>query len=152
MKIEKWMWLVGLVSGAALCLLSWGLATILLTPTKLDHAPTAALTLIPFQTLTPSPESINLSAQTSSTDIPSNGSQIAPGMFVQITGTGGDGLHIRSGPGTTYQSNFIGMENEVFQVEQGPEYADGFTWWFLSAPYDDTRNGWAVENYLSIIN
>jgi hypothetical protein len=36
-------------------------------------------------------------------------------------------------------------------VEDGPKDVDGFTWWYLVGPYDASRRGWAVSNYLSVV-
>lgn len=152
MKIEKWMWVVGILVAVFLCLSGWLFSRLISTPNPIAHIPTAGLTLLPYQTLTPSLVPIYNSTQSQGAESTVIVNQISPGMFVQISGTGGAGLHLRSGPGTEFSSNFVGMENEVFEVIGGPEDANGFTWWFLSAPYDETRNGWAVENYLSIIH
>jgi hypothetical protein len=46
---------------------------------------------------------------------------------------------------------FLGLESEVFEVLEGPEVADDFTWWFLVAPFDPDRRGWAVAPYLAVI-
>ena len=73
------------------------------------------------------------------------------GDFVQIAGTSGDGLRLRSGPGRTNSVNFIGLDAEVFEVIDGPVEADGFVWWYLEAPYDKTRNGWSVDEYLQTV-
>jgi hypothetical protein len=45
----------------------------------------------------------------------------------------------------------VGIEAEVFQVKDGPKEADGYTWWFLVALYDETLNGWAVGDFLQVI-
>ena len=73
------------------------------------------------------------------------------GEFAQIIGTSGDGLRLRSGPGRSFSVNFIGMDAEVFEVIDGPVESDGFVWWHLEAPYDKTRNGWSVDEYLQIV-
>ena len=46
---------------------------------------------------------------------------------------------------------FLGYDAEVFVVKDGPRQADGYTWYYLVAPYDDTRAGWAASNFLNII-
>ncbi len=74
------------------------------------------------------------------------------GAYVQIFGTGGDGLRVRSGPSTNDPALFLAKESEVFQVKEGPKESDGFTWWFLVAPYDDNRKGWAAQSYLSVVD
>jgi len=76
---------------------------------------------------------------------------IAPGNYVQITGTNGEGLRIRSDPGLTSESVFLGYDSEVFVVQDGPREADGYIWWYLVAPYDDTRAGWAAADFLSYV-
>ncbi len=77
--------------------------------------------------------------------------QIAIGSYVQISGTDGQGLRIRSAPGLNSDPLFLGNDSEVFVVKDGPKQADGYTWWYLVAPYDQTRTGWAASNYLSIV-
>lgn len=71
--------------------------------------------------------------------------------YVQITGTGTDGLRIRSAPGLNTNTVFRGEESEVFLIKDGPQSADGYTWWYLVAPYDDTRAGWAAADFLAVV-
>ncbi len=78
-------------------------------------------------------------------------SQIAVGAYVQITGTEGAGLRIRSAPGLASETVFRGEESETFQVKDGPKQADGYTWWYIVAPYDQTRAGWAAADYLAVV-
>lgn len=73
------------------------------------------------------------------------------GAYVQITGTEGDGLRLRSAPGLQGQVEFLALESEVLQIRDGPRDADGYTWWFVVAPYDETVQGWAVSNYLAVV-
>jgi len=76
---------------------------------------------------------------------------IATGNYVQITGTNGEGLRIRSEPGLTGEPVFLGYDSEVFIVQDGPRDADGYVWWYLVAPYDETRAGWAAADFLSYV-
>jgi hypothetical protein len=71
--------------------------------------------------------------------------------YVQITGTEGDGLRIRETAGLNGETVFRGEESEVFVVRDGPQSADGYTWWYLVAPYDETRAGWAVADFLVVV-
>lgn len=71
--------------------------------------------------------------------------------YVQISGTGGDGLRIRSAPGLNTETVFRGEESEVFLVKDGPREADGYTWWYLVASYDETRAGWAAADFLIVV-
>ena len=76
---------------------------------------------------------------------------IGKGAYVQVTGTEGAGLRMRSDPGLDGEVNFTAMDAEVFLVIDGPMEADGYTWWHLEAPYDQTRNGWSASDFLTPI-
>ena len=124
-------------------------------PTPSSPGPaTAILTRIPAPTPTPilvTPTPLVPPTPTpvpQPTPIPGS---IGVGTFVQIVGTGGDGLRLRTGPSLDSEIRFLGLESEVFEVSDGPEVADEFTWWFLVAPYDPDRRGWAVAPYLAVI-
>jgi hypothetical protein len=71
--------------------------------------------------------------------------------YVQINGTGIDGLRIRSAPGLNTNTVFRGEESEVFLVKDGPQEADGYTWWYVVASYDETRAGWAAADFLAVV-
>lgn len=77
--------------------------------------------------------------------------ELTIGDSVKIIGTGGDGLRLRSSPGLQGDVLFLGYEGEVFQVVQGPHSSDGYLWWYLVAPYDEKVQGWAVSNYLTVL-
>jgi len=106
----------------------------------------ADLTIIPPSTATPLPSPTPLPAGTS-TPI----GQIGIGAYVQITGTEGAGLRIRREPGQGGDTVFLGEESETFRVKDGPQQADGYMWWYLVAPYDENRAGWAAADYLAAV-
>ena len=76
---------------------------------------------------------------------------IAIGNYVQIAGTEGQGLRIRAEPGLGGEFQFLAYDSEVFVVQDGPREVDGYVWWYLVAPYDETRVGWAAADFLSYI-
>jgi hypothetical protein len=76
---------------------------------------------------------------------------IGVGAYVQVTGTNGAGLRMRAEPGLAGTVNFTALDAEVFLVIDGPVDADGYTWWYLEAPYDKTRNGWSAGDFLTPI-
>jgi hypothetical protein len=76
---------------------------------------------------------------------------IAIGNYVQITGTEGQGLRIRAEPGLGGEFQFLAYDSEVFVVQDGPREVDGYIWWYLVAPYDETRVGWAAADFLTYI-
>jgi hypothetical protein len=122
------------------------------SPAAANLPPTAIITLIamPTDTLpppTPTPPDPETPVPTEG-PLPEPG-DVALGSLVQISGTGGDGLRLRVEPGLDGEVRLLGLEAEVFQVSDGPREVDGFTWWFLVAPFDETRSGWAVSNYLA---
>ncbi len=116
--------------------------------------PTAVLNVIPAPTetvpaLTPTPQE----SPTPTLPVPPSPQPgvISLDAYVQISGTGGDGLRLRTDPGLNGEVRLLGEEAEVFVVKDGPKDVDGYAWWFLVGPYDATRRGWAVSNYLSVV-
>ncbi|MEJ2300812.1 MAG: hypothetical protein P8Y14_04800 [Anaerolineales bacterium] len=152
--LDPWV-LLGAI-GFAVVLLS---ATLFLlwktrSTTVANAMPTAALTIVSLPTATPlTPTPTTAPPETPTPTIPSQGpsGDLAVGAYVQITGTGGDGLRLRTGPGLSNQVRLLGLESEVFEVRDGPEEADGYTWWYLVAPFDESRAGWAVAGYLAVV-
>ncbi len=120
---------------------------------KLSKTPQAQITLIPGAMIPTVDESFLIIETATPTYDPStmNGSEIVEGMYVQITGTEGSGLNIRNGPKLSEGTIFVANDSEVFQIIDGPIESDGYQWWLLSAPYDQSRQGWAVQDYLRII-
>ncbi len=107
----------------------------------------ADVTIIVPSTATPGPTMIPTPAGTTT---PAAG-QIAVGAYVQIKGTEGAGLRIRSDAGLSSDTVFRGEEAETFLVKDGPKQSDGYTWWYLVAPYDSTRAGWAAADFLAAV-
>ncbi|MEZ0396711.1 MAG: SH3 domain-containing protein [Anaerolineales bacterium] len=115
--------------------------------------PPGALTRIPAPTstaylFTPTAEFAAFTATPQPSATPAPG-QISLGGYVQITGTGGDGLRLRAAPGLDAPLLFLGYDTEIFQITDGPVERDGRIWWALVSPYDSTRAGWAVQDYLT---
>jgi hypothetical protein len=150
-----WVLLGGLILGAALFAI-FGLLVFSMRPTPADSAgvTTPVVTVIAAPTLTlmaAIPTEIQPTPKSETTATPRIGGEIAVGMYVKITGTSGEGLRIRSGPGTQSSMLFLGMDEEVFLVKDGPRDANDLTWWYLQAPYDEKRSGWAASKYLVVI-
>lgn len=110
---------------------------------------TPILKMIPASTSTQTPPPGITPMQTQG--IPSSGG-FSLNDYVQITGTGTEGLRFRAAPSKSSDTLFIALESEVFKIQNGPKTADGYTWWYLVAPYDQNRSGWVVADYLTIIN
>jgi len=108
----------------------------------------AYLTVIPASTATSNAPATATIDPFAPTPVPTG---IAIGNYAQITGTEGEGLRIRSEPGLNGEPVFLGFDSEAFLVQDGPREADGYTWWYIVAPYDETRAGWAAADFLTYI-
>lgn len=115
-----------------------GLATAMITVVEL---PTETLPIPTATPGTPTPSPVPLV----------DSGEISLEAYVEIAGTGGEGLRFRVQPNLQSQVLFLGVDSEVFQVTDGPQEADGHTWWYLVAPFDETRKGWAVSDYLAVV-
>jgi|SRR6266542_1550658 len=110
----------------------------------------ADLTVIPAPTHTPNVTTVPIldPSLVTPTLAPNT---IGIGAYVQISGTEGEGLRIRTAPGLSGDTVFFGEESEVFVVRDGSQVADEHTWWYLVAPYDETRAGWAAADFLAVV-
>ena len=150
--IRPWVLLAAVFFGALLFLV----ILVLLNYSRPAQQPvgmvTAALTVIPAPTMTALPPAPTDPQPTPDPNIPvgSPPGTFSIGAFISVSGTEGDGLRLRSGPGLEFNPRYLGLEGEIFRLDDGPRDADGYTWWLLVAPADETRQGWAVVNYLSL--
>lgn len=114
----------------------------------------AALTVVAGATSTPyvpTPTATRFPTPTSNVHPTPLPGMIGVGSTVQITGTEGSGLNIRSGAGLTSSVNFVALDSEIFEVRDGPQVINDITWWYLVTPLDESRNGWAAADYLSLV-
>jgi len=115
----------------------------------------SALTVIAGQTSTPyvpTPTATRFPTSTPNMRPSPLPGMIGVGSTVQIFGTEGSGLNIRSEPGLTGTVRFVALDSEIFEVQDGPQVVNDITWWFLVTPLDENRNGWAAANYLSLVS
>ena len=150
----NWWMFAGMIGLAVvLCLIFWIVLVNSRKMATLPIAPTSAMVVVPAPTLTPQPSSTPYFTPTPTQrpGLPPASEGIQIGSYVQISGTDGAGLRLRSGAGLNFDPKFLAMDAEVFEVREGPVEASGITWWFLVATYDENRSGWAASNYLQII-
>ena len=120
---------------------------------QIEATPQYNVTVIPAPTQTNTIAApTNLPTPTSEIPVILPDGAIGINVYVKVTGTQGLGLRMRAAAGTGADINFLAMDDEVFKVVGGPEVSDGYTWWQLEAPLDETRTGWAAENYLMVFN
>lgn len=148
-RVNIWVLLVALLVAGLLTAVIGLLIFLVPTGQPPADGPSALVTVIPAPTATATlaPTSVLPSPTT-----PVTVDGISQGVYVQISGTEGQGLRLRAGAGTGNEPRFLGMDSEVFLVKDGPQNSDGFTWWYLEAPYDPGRSGWAVSQYLTIVS
>jgi hypothetical protein len=148
--LNRWTVLGALGVTTALCIVFAMWAWVTQPPAPTAFSPlNAAVTIIPPPTATPTP--LVSPTPDPSRVAPGDASGIVVNGYVQISGTEGEGLRLRSAPGLGGEQLFLGYDSEVFQVRDGPQTVDGYTWWYLVAPYDEGRAGWAAANYLAVI-
>jgi hypothetical protein len=152
--IPWWMLLVLVLGFGLMFAVSWALVLASRASAPPQPSPTAVIVVV-FPTAAPpgsqSTVAVTPLPQPTPTVPPAPAGPINLGNSVRVVGTGGDGLRLRVGPSLQEDANFLALENEVLVVQSGPTIADGFTWWFLVDPTNDTRNGWAAENYLEVV-
>ena len=107
--------------------------TVEITPTVTPALPTVA----PLPTATPTPKP---------TPTPSVPTKIEVGGYVKVVGAEADALSYRSGPGLNYARLTIVKDGTTLKVLEGPDEADGYTWWRLED--EDGFIGWAAEDWL----
>ena len=107
--------------------------TVEITPTVTPALPTVA----PLPTATPTPKP---------TPTPSVPTKIEVGGYVKVVGAEADALSYRSGPGLNYARLTIVKDGTILKVLEGPDEADGYTWWRLED--EDGFIGWAAEDWL----
>ena len=146
---NRWV-IVGAIIFAGLLILLTAMSIGLTTPhqsSTIGFAP-ADLTMIPAPTSTSNAPATPTIDPFAPSPTPTG---LALGNYAQITGTNGQGLRIRAKPGLDGEFVFLGYDSEVFLVKDGPQTVDGYEWWYLVAPYDDTRAGWAASDFLTYI-
>ena len=153
--IRKYFNLKIILSAVLLALVALGIFAALLLGSRPDKRPvgsvTAIVNVVAAPTWTPAlalPTQPVIATDTPSSAQPSG--VIATGAYVQVSGTGGSGLRLRVEANLEAQVRLLGDEDEIFVVEDGPVQAGGYTWWYLVSPSDETRHGWAVQDFLVV--
>ena len=149
---RNWLPLIITLFLTIIILISIFIFLIFLPRTKPAEQSNAMMTIIPASTSTPVIGLTIVPTPTEDLNQQSNNAyKFSIGEYVQIAGTSGEGLSLRSGPSRTFSINFVGLDSEVFKIVDGPVEADGYVWWYMEAPYDKNRNGWSVDEYLQIV-
>ena len=151
-KIDSRILIIGVIIAVLMIIVTVIMIQILLPASYSVFHPTPEIVVIPAPTATITPNPLLLPTSTPLGTNEQSVGGLFVGMYVQISGTGVEGLRFHPAPGINSSSLFYGAESEVFLITKGPESADGYTWWYLTAPYDQNRSGWAVMDYLSPVS
>jgi hypothetical protein len=145
---------VGIVFGCLLVFLSVAVITMAKPQNPKIVVGTAIFQLIEVPTHTP----VLPTLPPTTTATPEPGTPLPPpegvinvGAVVEVTGTGTDGLRIRDNPSLAGKILFVAIESEVFRIADGPQESDGYTWWLIVSPYEESVQGWAVSNYMGLV-
>jgi hypothetical protein len=142
--LNPWVIAGAVLTASILIVISFFAAGTLFPEYQNNYSGDAVLTVIPIPTYTNTPVPTEpLVTPTIETVI---GIQV--GSNVQIKGTEGEGLRLRRNPSLRGEIVYLGLEGEIFLISGGPEEQDGYIWWQLVAPLNESRTGWAVSNFL----
>jgi hypothetical protein len=73
------------------------------------------------------------------------------GSTVRVIDVGDQQLNVRERPGVIdVPIEFLAPENALFVVVEGPNQADGLTWWRIQDA-ERGQTGWAASNYLEVV-
>jgi len=118
-------------------------------PTKFNTLPaqpesTATRQILPLSTFTPTPEQV----ATPDGEVGSESTEgLVIGATAKISGTGGVGLNMRSGAGTSHARVKTIPEGSTVEIIGGPTDANGYTWWQVRDAAGIT--GWVVSKYMT---
>lgn len=153
----KWSILIlcGVVAGVVLCFGVIILGGINRTNIESVSDASPVLTIVALATQTPSPVPTDTLEATRVAGTPTpllEAPTFKIGELVEIFGTEGDGLSVREEPGLASKVIYLGIDNEVFEILDGPLTLDEYEWWLLQSPYNEARAGWAVGVFLRAID
>jgi hypothetical protein len=141
---NPWVIAGAVLTASLLLVVSFFAAGTLLPGNQNNYSGGVVLTIIPIPTYTLTP----LPTEPLITPTIEVVTGIEVGSNVQIIGTEGEGLRLRRDPSLNGEIVYLGIEGEIFLVKGGPQERDGYLWWQLVAPLNESRTGWAVSNFL----
>ena len=153
------LWALGLASGLFIvtCIAIWSVVLVTRPTSGQVPTPTAVFIVLPPDEAVANPTATLILVDSPTPELtptippPQVEGIVQIGGLVQVVNTGGDGLRLRLEPGLDGEVNYLALEFEVLQVQNGPREVDGFIWWSLVAEADPTRNGWGAENWLQVV-
>jgi len=136
--------------GVSLCLITFLIQYLIFPNFAFDNTVKIEVEITPISATLPSQGlPVGGGDMSEATETPSMIGVIALGMNIRVTGTGNEGLRMRSGAGIDQQTMFIAQEGESFQIIDGPKVVDSLIWWKIQSINDPGKTGWSVQDYLT---
>lgn len=104
-------------------------------------------TFTPGPTSTPPPLDEPTPEPTVAGDGETGGGEIAVGGTARVANTGGSGVNLRAGSGTTFDVVQVLPDDTPLEITEGPIDADGYTWWKVRL--EDGTEGWLVQEFMA---
>ncbi len=145
--IKPWVVIFGLAVSVVLLISTCLVAVLFRGNSNSLIQPTAIVRYISAPTATPTSLPQDSSTQGTATSLPP-GENLAIGSYIRVEGTGGDGLRLRSAAGLNGQIKFLVKDGEELVIDDGPKEIDGYVWWHVKSPTNETTAGWGVADYM----
>ena len=136
--------------GVSLCLITLFIQYLVFPSIAFENSEKVKVEITPISATSPSqghPD--GQGNQLAATETPSMVGVIALGMNIKVTGTGNEGLRMRSGAGIDQQTMYVAQEGESFQIIDGPKVLDSLIWWKIQSLNDPGKTGWSVQDYMA---
>lgn len=143
--------LIGLGFGLAAGVVLLGVGGVLRGP-RLAGLPVAPIVVrLPAPTAAPTPTAPAILPPTDTPPPARSDGTFLAGDLVEVHGTEGDGVRLRSEPNLQAVILALGQDGEVYQILGGPVENSGYVWWQIARIDDAARQGWAVQTFLRLL-
>lgn len=142
---------LGLVAGLVAAVTLLGVGGGLLRPRLAETAPPPIVVRVPAPTETPTPQPTSTPEITPTVALQREDGSFLIGDVVEVTGTDGEGVRLRTAPSLEGTIVGLGQDEEVYQILGGPTEGSGYIWWQIVKIDDPTRQGWAVATFLRLL-
>ncbi len=149
--LTKKVVIITLAIGICLCLLTLFFQYLVFPNLIIKPREKIKIEITPVSATSPSQgQPSDLTGGQADTEMPSMTGVIALGMTIKVTGTGNEGLRMRSGAGIDQTTLFLAQEGELFKIIEGPIILDSLIWWKIEGLDDPGKSGWSVQDYMAI--
>lgn len=149
--ITKKVVIIALALGISLCIFTLIVQYLIFPNLIIEPKEKIKIKITPVSaTSTSQGQPSDLTGGQAETEMPSMTGVIALGMTIKVTGTGNEGLRMRSGAGIDQTTLYLAQEGELFKIIEGPIILDSLIWWKIEGLDDPGKSGWSVQDYMTI--